>query len=231
MASGVAAGIGSAGGIVVRDLDEADLVPSWLKGKCHGSITLRARPKGARSTGKADITKLRLRTSYGLSKEALRSTPLSVVRIDTVIESVDLFKEHRDRMCCSESPVNRWEIERTIRRLFNSSHSIGGPPRPLRRRVDTGDGDQLCFSLTVQHGNPLAAALAPPRGGLQPFQHTALANSLDMPRRDPYLSCYLGVSTGRPMFSLVCSPWSARRRTCAVGGSQPPQMTTSVVGV
>ena len=77
------------------------------------------------------------------------------------------------------------------------------PPRPPCRRVATGDGDQPCLSLTVQYRGPFPAAFAPPQGGLEPFQHTALAHPLDMPRRDPYLPRYLGVPKGRPLFSLV----------------------------
>lgn len=77
------------------------------------------------------------------------------------------------------------------------------PPRPPCRRVATGDGDQLCLSFTVQYRSPFPAAFAPPQGGFQPFQYTALTNPLDVLRGDPYLAGYLPITAGRPIFSLV----------------------------
>ena len=51
-------------------------------------------------------------------------------------------------------------------------------PRLHLRRIDPGD--ELCLALAIQHRSPLTAAFAPAQGGLQPLQHTALANRLDV---------------------------------------------------
>lgn len=77
------------------------------------------------------------------------------------------------------------------------------PPCPPCRRVAAGDGDQLCLALAIQHRSPLTAAFAAPQGGLQPLQHAALANPLDVLRRDPYVTRYLGVAPRGPICSLV----------------------------
>ena len=85
-----------------------------------------------------------------------------------------------------------------------------GPPRPPCRRVATGDGDQPCLSLAIQHRSPLAAPLAAYQRSRQAVLHTALTHLLDRLSSDPHLLHYLSVGLSRSVFPLLCQQQDPR---------------------
>ena len=97
-----------------------------------------------------------------------------------------------------------WEIERTIRRRFNSSHSICSV-----HRARPAGGSLQAMAINCASPSPSSTAvrsrlrLRRPKAASSPSQHTALTNPLDVLRGDPYLTRYLAITAGRPIFSLV----------------------------
>ena len=104
-----------------------------------------------------------------------------------------------------------WDIERTTRRRFNSSHSIC---RVHRARPAGGSLQAMATNRASPSPSstvaPLAAPLAAYQRSRQAVLHTALTHLLDRLSSDPHLLHYLSVGLSRSVFPLVCQQQDPR---------------------